>query len=242
MNEENKKTLARILMYAACLIFGISTLGMLSRFEPFYSGYYSFAWWSYIIFIESFLYRRGAKSLLFENPRKFLLLLPLSATVWLVFEALNFRLSDWHYVNVPYETVIRWTGYPVAYSTVLPGIFSTNGAVGISGGAEELQDSPPWETAKVIQTFVLTGILFLIMPLVWPQYFFPLVWGAFIFLLEPVNHKAGAPSLLREWEKGSLRALISAASGRSRLRVFCGSCGISGPGRNGYTPCRMSGS
>ncbi len=43
------------------------------------------------------------------------------------------------------------------------------------------------------------------MPLVWPKYFFPLVWLAFIFLLEPVNHKAGAPSLLREWEKGSLR-------------------------------------
>ena len=125
MNRENKRTLARVLMPSVCLIFGISTLGMLFRFEPFYSEYYSFAWWSYIIFVESFLYCRGAKSFLFENPRKFLLLLPLSTTVWLIFEALNFRLADWHYVNIPYGTAVRWTGYLVAYSTVLPGIFST---------------------------------------------------------------------------------------------------------------------
>ena len=117
MNPEKKRRMAHFLMPAACLVFGISTLAMLSGFEPFYSGYYSFAWWSYIIFIESFLYCRcrEAKSLLFENPGKFLLLLPLSSTVWLVFEALNFRLSDWHYIDIPSDTVIRWTGYLVAY-------------------------------------------------------------------------------------------------------------------------------
>ena len=125
MNREKKRTLAHFLMPAACLILGISTLAMLSGFEPFYSMYYSFAWWSYIIFIESLLYCRGARSFLFENPGKFLLLLPISITVWLVFEALNFRLSDWHYVNIPSDTVVRWTGYAIAYSTVLPGIFST---------------------------------------------------------------------------------------------------------------------
>ena len=45
----------------------------------------------------------------------------------------------------------------------------------------------------------------MVLPLVWPEYFFPLVWVAFIVLLEPVNHRAGVPSLLREWQKGSLR-------------------------------------
>ena len=58
---------------------------------------------------------------------------------------------------------------------------------------------------KLYKPFILIGLLFLLLPLVWPKYFFPLVWLAFIFLLEPVNHKVGAPSLLREWEKGSLR-------------------------------------
>ncbi|MGO9311618.1 MAG: hypothetical protein ACLQDI_02665, partial [Syntrophobacteraceae bacterium] len=88
---------------------------------------------------------------------------------------------------------------------------------------------------------IVTGIFSLVLPLVWPGYFFPLVWVAFVFLLEPVNHKAGAPSLLREWEKGSLRRsylLLLAGA----FAVFCGSYGTSGPGRNGYTPCLTSAS
>ncbi|MGA3114528.1 MAG: hypothetical protein ABSF90_08865 [Syntrophobacteraceae bacterium] len=224
MNREKKRTLAHFLIAAVCLIFGISTLAMLSGFEPFYSLYYSFAWWSYIIFIESFLYCRGAKSLLFENPGKFLLLLPLSTTVWLVFEALNFRLSNWHYLNIPSETVIRWTGYFIAYSTVLPGIFATTALldfIGVSKNSkvapldnlQSLRSVPQPKSRRstrrvgpnAYKPFILTGILFLLLPLVWPEYFFPLVWGAFIFLLEPVNHKAGAPSLLREWRNGSLK-------------------------------------
>jgi hypothetical protein len=203
MNRGKKRTLAYFLMPAACLILGTSTLAMLSGFEPFYSEYYSFAWWSYIIFIESLLYCRGAKSLLFENPGKFLLLLPISITVWLVFEALNFRLSDWHYINIPSDTVVRWMGYAIAYSTVLPGIFSTTALLELIGVPKNSKASLLADPQRLYRPFIFTGLLFLLLPLVWPNYFFPLVWLAFIFLLEPFNHKAGAPSLLRQWEKGS---------------------------------------
>src|SRR5208283_195377 len=77
----------------------------------------------------------------------------------------------------------------------------TGTASRVGGRAVEISAGGP----TAYKPFVLTGILFLLLPLVWPEYFFPLVWLAFIFLLEPVNHKAGAPSLLREWEKGSPR-------------------------------------
>jgi hypothetical protein len=199
----NRHTLALLLAIAACLLFGTSTLAMLCGFEPFYSGYYSFAWWSYIIFIESFLHHRGGRSLLYENPGKFLLLLPMSATVWLVFEAFNFRLSDWHYLGIPSYTPVRWTGYAVAYSTVLPGIFSTKALLEFLGVLKNSRTAPLSNPQKLYKPFTLIGILFLILPLAWPEYFFPVVWLAFIFLLEPVNHKAGAPSLLRDLEKGA---------------------------------------
>ena len=75
------------------------------------------------------------------------------------------------------------------------------------GVLKNSRTAPLGKPQRLYRPFVLTGILFLVLPLAWPQYFFPLVWGAFIFLLEPVNHKAGAPSLLGEWEKGSLRHL-----------------------------------
>jgi hypothetical protein len=197
-----KRILAFLLMIAACMLFAASTLAMLYGFEPFYSSYYSFAWWSYIIFVESFLYRRGGRSLLYENSRKFLLLLPLSATIWLLFEALNFRLLDWHYINIPSNTLVRWTGYPSAYSTVLPGIFSTKALLEFLGIAGNLRTAPLSDPRRLYKPFTFAGILFVILPLAWPEYFFPLIWLAFVFLLEPVNHKAGTLSLLRDLEKG----------------------------------------
>jgi len=199
----NKRILAFLLMIAACLLFAASTLAMLHRREPFYSNYYSLAWWTYIIFIESWIHHRGGKSLLYENPRNFLLLLPLSVTVWLVFEALNFRLSDWHYINIPSNTLTRWTGYAVAYSTVLPGIFSTKALLEFLGVAKNSRAAPVSNLQKLYKPFALMGMLFLVLPLAWPQYFFPLVWLAFIFLLEPVNHRAGVSCLLSEREKGA---------------------------------------
>ncbi len=205
MNTESKMILASILAPAAGATFVVSTLAMLSGVEPFYSCYYSFAWWSYIAFIEAFLYCRGKESLLFENPLQFLVLLPLSVTVWLVFEAFNFRLSNWHYINIPCATALRWVGYTVAYSTVVPGILSTAALLKSFGVLKNSQTTPLADPKKMYKPLVVTGVLFLVLPLVWPEYFFPLVWGAFIFLLEPVNHWAGAPSLLRDWGNGSLR-------------------------------------
>lgn len=205
MNQSPKFAHAKYLRVAALLLFTLATIGMASRFEPFYSGYYSFAWWSYILFAQSFLHLKGGKSLLFERPRKFLLMLPISVTVWLIFEAVNFRLSNWHYVEIPASTFARWVGYPVAYSTVLPGIFSTAALLDYFGAFKNSTLSPLSRPEKLYKPFYCIGALFLILPLIGPQYFFPLIWGAFIFLLEPINHKNGAPSLLRAWEKGSLR-------------------------------------
>jgi hypothetical protein len=45
-----------------------------------------------------------------------------------------------------------------------------------------------------------------VLPLFWPGLFFPLLWGALVFLLEPLNHRHGAPSLMRDWQAGDLSA------------------------------------
>jgi hypothetical protein len=203
--KSNELAPAPVLEILTSLIFLISTIAMLYELEPFYSNYYVFAWWSYIIFVESLLHRRGGKSLLFENPGKFLLLLPLSATVWLVFEALNFRLSDWHYINITPDTPSRWIGYAIAYSTVLPGIFSTKALLEFLGIMKKSRTAHLSNPQRLYKPFTLMGIICLVLPLAWPEYFFPLVWLAFIFLLEPLNHRAGVPSLLRDLESGAPR-------------------------------------
>ena len=47
----------------------------------------------------------------------------------------------------------------------------------------------------------------LVLPILFPKIFFPLVWLAFIFLLEPFNCRSGADSIQRDWQKGSSRNL-----------------------------------
>lgn len=202
MNPDLKKIVAVILAAASLLLLAFSTAGVLMGLEPFYTNYYSFAWWSYIILIQSTLYLRHGTSLLFRELWKFLALLPLSVTVWLVFEAFNFRLSNWRYVNIPTGALDRWTGYFIAYSTVLPGIFSTKELLKSAAIFKNCRPIFLPNVRALYLPLVLTGIAFVVLPLAWPQFFFPLVWLAFIFLFEPLNHRLGAPSLLRDLENG----------------------------------------
>lgn len=205
MTPERKTFLPKCLMGLSSFTFTLATAAMLQGIEPFCSLYYSFAWWSYIIFAQSFLHLRKGDSLLFRNTSKFLLLTLLSVTVWLIFEAFNFRLSNWHYINIPSNIFLRWAGYPIAYSTVLPGIFSTFALLDSFGILKHSKCIPLKNPQRLYLPFLCIGAAFFVLPLISPEFFFPLVWGAFLFLLEPLNHKLGAPSLLRDWEDGSLR-------------------------------------
>ncbi|WP_157627882.1 hypothetical protein [Thermodesulfatator autotrophicus] len=167
--------------------------------------FYAFAWWPYIFFVDWLVKRKTGNSLIIDRTREFIALIPWSVFIWLIFEWFNLYLKNWHYVNIIPELSWRWLGYFICYGTVLPGLFETYElilAYGIikKGQVPRLNDARlayPW--------FMLLGILFLILPVAYPLYFFPLVWGSFIFLLEPINHALGAPSLLREWEKGSFQ-------------------------------------
>jgi hypothetical protein len=205
MVTDVKRQLCKGSMILAPALFLSSVAGMLRHYEPFYTWFYCFAWWSYIIFAEAWLYDRGAVSLLFSAPARFVQLLPLSVNVWLVFEVFNFRLHNWGYIQVPAPMGIRWLGYTISFATVLPGVFTTVDLLDHLGLIKSRRVTPPASPRSWYAPFVAIGLAFLLLPLLWPQYFFPLVWGGFIFLLEPVNHHCRASSLIHEWEQGSLQ-------------------------------------
>lgn len=192
-------------MLTAIVVFVFAAVSLVHKREPFFTWFYCFAWWTYIIFVESFLHQRGAPSDLFDNPRGFLLLLPLSVTIWLVFEAYNFRLENWHYLSVPPLTIVRWTGYAVSFATVVPGILATAGLLDHLGLFRFSQCTPLRRASLLTWPFVMLGTACLLLPLLLPKFCFPLVWGGFVFLCEPLNYRLGAPSLLRAWEGGSRR-------------------------------------
>lgn len=198
-----------ILMGLCPLAFLFATQRMLVKEEPFFTWYFCFAWWSYVLFMESFLHRRVGSSSLFADMQAFILRIPLSVTIWLVFEAFNFRLNNWHYIEIVKNINWRWFGYALSFGTVLPGIFVTHCFVEHMGFARDLRCTPLKNPGRFHTRFVLLGGALLLGPLLWPHGLFPCVWLGFIFLLEPFNYRYGGESLLADLERGSPQRIIN---------------------------------
>jgi len=183
----------------------VAQVMLFNHVEPFVSWFYGLAWWSYILVVDSIIYRLKGDSLMLSRRREFFLMICWSFTLWLFFEMVNLAMSNWYYINVPNSAVVRGFGYAISFGTVLPAIFETTELVETLGlfrntSAPKFRMTPRWSVV-----LLAIGGLFLILPLIVPRYTFPLTWGSFIFLLEPINYRFGGKSLLADWERGSLR-------------------------------------
>jgi hypothetical protein len=187
------------------LIFLCSWAMLILGIEPFPSWFYCFAWWSYILVIDSIVFKRTGSSLMLRRIGEFLFLLPLSVVIWLVFEAFNLLLKNWYYVNVIEITALRWAGYCISFATVLPGIFETTELIESTRWLKTWRVRPRSFSVAVLTGIMLTGAASLALCIIYPRTCFALVWCGFFLLLDPINYRCGAPSLLKGWEQGSLR-------------------------------------
>lgn len=187
---------------AALIALFLAEILLFSGFRPAGQYFYLLVWWPYIFLADAVITaRRGASSIL-GHIHAFLYLLPWSVTIWLVFEVFNFRLSNWHYLHIEPLLPIRWTGYALSFATVLPGIFIT-AELFRTYGMFRRAASPSFSiTGRRLLILQAVGGLMLILPLMLPEYCFPLVWGGFVLLIDPVNMKMKAPSLLKDLALG----------------------------------------
>lgn len=196
-------------MAAASGVFAVATAAMLHGREPFATWYYSFAWWSYIVFADAWNHRRTGRSILLRNraaPR----MLALSIAIWSAFEAYNFRLGNWYYLEIPPERALRWLGYSIAYATVLPGILVT---------ADVLRAWRPRHppvgrsTPQGLTAFLFWGgLVASILPWIWPRYFFPLVWLGPTAFFMVVNQRLGDQGILADIREHGLAPLFRLAA------------------------------
>jgi hypothetical protein len=205
-----RKRLDLLLMAAGATVFAAATAAMLQGREPFATWYYSFAWWSYIVFADAWNHRRTERSVLLRNreaPR----ILALSIAIWATFEAYNFRLGNWHYVEIPSDHVLRWIGYSVAYATVLPGILATADllrtlGLGRAGSGLALPRGLP-------TLLFWGGAVGSALPWIWPKYLFPLVWLGPTAFFMAVNFRSGGGGILADISQrglGKLYRLLAA--------------------------------
>ncbi|MCP2519790.1 hypothetical protein NLC82_00945 [Candidatus Aminicenantes bacterium AC-335-A11] len=174
-------------LYLGLGIILISELLLFMEVTFIKNWFFSICWWSYILIIDSLNYRRNGYSLIFKRSMEFLFMAFISVFTWLIFEIINFRLNNWSYHNLPENIVKRWLGYFISYATVIPALWET--AVFM----ESFFSRKKFRTFIKISNIILlisifTGILSIILVLLFPRYFFPLVWLGFIFLITPINH------------------------------------------------------
>lgn len=167
-------------------------------------------WTGYIFLLDSLLFFWKGRSLLFENPRRFLWTFPLSTVFWLVFEAYNLILHNWEYIGLPQERLVRWFGCAWAFGTILPALLETNTLFELSGLFKDIPIRPNPIPSWGLRFSFLLGIVFLVTPLISRTSFdFPPVWLGFIFLLEPILYRYGGNSLLKEMEYGRMQRLFT---------------------------------
>lgn len=172
-----------VLTAEVLLFYGASWVGTL---------FYLCAWWPFILLLDGLNFRLKGRSLLLSSPGRFLRLALVSVPWWLLFEAFNFRLENWSYVGVPGSLPVRWAGYSFSFASVLPGIFEVRDLLlslevfSWADSEKRIVFSEKWGKG-----FVFLGVLSLLLPVIWPGIFFPLVWGFVFLLLEPGLYREG---------------------------------------------------
>ena len=189
------------------LTFVVATIGLIKGFAHFNTWYYCWAWWSVVVFVQSWTKLKKDYSLLYNKFYDFLFLSFLSVPFWLFFELINIKLHNWYYVNLPSNLFVRWLGYFIAYATVLPAIFTVKGLLDCYNRS--------WKLPHLFRDFLLTlshcprsflmvgGLFLFVLTITFPKFCFPFAWIFLMFLLDPINEHLNLPSFLRQWNNES---------------------------------------
>ena len=193
---------------------------MLRGVEPFHTFFYLFAWWTFIPVIGAINAERGGNSLVIGEHRQLAWLAGYSVVVWLFFEIWNFQLQNWRYVGVIELTWLRWVAYTVSFATVLPGILEVDTLLGNLRLVRRAPGPVIRVSERVLNGFIVAGVVMLVLVMVLPRYCFPLLWVGMVFILDPLIYERDRKaSLLGQAAQGSYARLL-------RLMLAGLSCGV----------------
>lgn len=179
------------------------------HWRPLSDYWFGLVWFGYILAADALIYRRDGRSLIINRRRDFLLMFPASAAGWWGFEAANEIVQNWHYLR-PADIPWWWQQVmqTVFFSTVVPALW-------LSGllFLPLFQRAQGWRqlvpSRLTLLLLVLLGGGCIILPILYPRYAFPLIWGCLALILDPINYARGKPSLLGYWARGDWRVPLA---------------------------------
>jgi hypothetical protein len=170
-----------------------------------------FLWLGYGLTVDALILVRKGNSPLSRSPRAYVGLFLVSAPAWWLFELINWRTQNWHYVGREHFTDFHYFALAsLSFSTVMPAVFSTAELVSTFGWIKRIKPGPQiTPKPEILRRFSISGGLMLILLLLWPRYFFPLVWLAVYFILEPLNVRLKNRTLLQYTARRDWRPILT---------------------------------
>lgn len=169
-------------------------------------------WLGYCLLIDALVYTRKGTSLMTRDWRKYIGLFAISAPVWWIFEALNYRLHNWQYVGSEFFSKVEfWFWATLNFTTVAPAVFGSAELLGSFGFIRKAKRKL-WvirPTRQVTFIYFLVGLGMFILMMLLPNIFFPFAWLSLFFMVEPVNVWLGNSSLTRWTKEGDWRPIFA---------------------------------
>ena len=180
------------------------------KIEPFASWYFVIIWFGYIFLIDAVVYKLKEHSLMMNRREQFVKALLLSALIWWLFELINLKTFNWNYLSMTSYREPWWFRIfvfrTIAFSTVLPAIIETFELIKTFKLFNKTKLMKHHKiTHKFLSRMTLTGVFMLILAILFPKYFYPFVWTAFYFILDPINYLHNQPSIVGYWKKGNIK-------------------------------------
>ena len=190
------------------LMIALVELNFVLRIEPFIFLSFPIVWFGYIFLVDSLVHRASGSSMISGRPRQFLGMVILSGVFWWFFEFLNIPVQNWEYIGIGHLGIYADLFAFVSFSTVLPALIET---------VELLKSLRPYKkprkavkkvSKRALHLVMAVGVLCFALPVLFPTIFYPLIWGTFFFLLDPINYANKQPSIIGHLKKGNRRIIL----------------------------------
>jgi hypothetical protein len=197
--------------YAGALLNALAWVSSWARVGPWPYVFFPL-WLGFILALDGVNVARTGTSPWRRGHGRFVALFLCSVPFWWIFEALNLPVGNWHYRwDHAYSPLAMALLETVAFSTVLPAVTEVAELIGSAGGLAGDHGAPrvgPRAPLAVALALMLVGVALIALAVLVPYYAFGGVWLCLIFLLDPINNRAGRPSALGELLAGNWRFFV----------------------------------
>lgn len=190
-----------------------------NQIKPF--SYYTFAgiWIGFILILDGINFRLKGSSMLTRDKVGFFITFLYSSMFWWVFEILVMVTKNWYYLtDRPILSIFehQFLG-SIYFSTVIPAVFQVAELLttkNLFTNEIKIEKISKW----FANLYPVLGLGSLIITIIKPEYFFPLMWIFLYFVLDYINYKAGFDNLIKDVLANKWRRILTLAI----ASIICG--------------------